>query len=89
MPNNKPTQSDEELRNIVAYGLHQSGLWPYPEFVDLFIAVFTDEGTKEQVDRADELIKGGLNKKRMAELYNRIAHLKKELEALNGKPEIR
>jgi len=82
MPNNKPKQDDEELRNIVAYGLHQSGLWPYPEFVDLFLAVLTDEGTKEQVDRADELIKGGLNKKRMEDLYDRVVYLKKELEAL-------
>jgi hypothetical protein len=70
---------DSKLEQTIGLGLQEAGLWPYPEFIRLFADVFTHQGTKEQVDKADKLIKGGLNVGKMSKLYETIQALKDNL----------
>ena len=60
------------IRDKVADAITQSGLYAYPEFVDIFTAVFTNTATKEQADRAEELIAGGMNRKKLAKYFDEI-----------------
>lgn len=55
---------------LIAFSLQESGLYPYPEFVSLFKDVFVGKPTKAQVDEVEKLIAGGLNRKRLAKLYD-------------------
>lgn len=53
-------------RDAVAFAVHDSGLYPYPEFVNLFVKLFNNSLNKAEADEIEQLISGGMNRKRLA-----------------------
>lgn len=60
------------LKDKMAYALEDSGLYPYPEFVNMFVSLFENRATKEQCDEMEKLISGGMNRKQLAKHFDKL-----------------
>lgn len=60
----------EDKKTNMAYVLYKLGMWPYPEIIEEFIAVFDNTASKEQIEQVEKRIKV-LGKYRVAKAYDR------------------
>lgn len=60
------------LDTVVAMEIQKIGFYTYPELIELFKDIFTNNATKEQIDYADSITKSPRIKRALAKAYDNV-----------------